>query len=158
MTVSGESFWSVVSEPFMARDITRDDLRAVISKGLEETRGSYKQFLPLFNIAAEDYKRLLSFLRKYGLSPAVPTISNCRCSVGLPVIPSRADGFADRARGTEVVGITVVVKDVLLFIEHFKVSCIVIPTDNASLIKSEQLVIDTVVQVGFSSHLIFTRP
>jgi DNA-binding NtrC family response regulator len=66
MTVGGESFWSVVSEPFMARDITRDDLRAVISKGLEETRGSYKQLLPLFNIAAEDYKRLLSFLRKYG--------------------------------------------------------------------------------------------
>lgn len=66
MTVNGESFWSVVSEPFMARDITRDDLRLVISKGLEETRGSYKQLLPLFNIAPEDYKRLLSFLRKYG--------------------------------------------------------------------------------------------
>lgn len=65
MTVGGESFWTAVSEPFMSRDITRDDLRAVISRGLEETRGSYKQLLPLFNIAPEDYKRLLSFLRKY---------------------------------------------------------------------------------------------
>ena len=66
MTMEGESFWSVVGEPFMARDITRDDLRAVITTGLERTKGSYKQLLPVLNIPAEDYKRLLSFLRKYG--------------------------------------------------------------------------------------------
>jgi DNA-binding NtrC family response regulator len=66
MTVDGESFWSVVCEPFMSRDITRDDLRAVITRGLEHTKGSYKQLLQVFNIAPEDYKRLLSFLRKYG--------------------------------------------------------------------------------------------
>ena len=66
MTTNGESFWSVVGEPFLARDITRDDLRAVISTGLEHTKGSYKQLLPVLNIPAEDYKRLLSFLRKYG--------------------------------------------------------------------------------------------
>ena len=66
MTLEGESFWSAVSEPFMARDITRDDLRAVITRGLEHTKGSYKQLLQVFNIAPEDYKRLLSFLRKYG--------------------------------------------------------------------------------------------
>lgn len=66
MVSNGESFWSVVGEPFMARDITRDDLRAVISKGLEHTKGSYKQLLPVLNVPPEDYKRLLSFLRKYG--------------------------------------------------------------------------------------------
>jgi transcriptional regulator with PAS, ATPase and Fis domain len=66
MTLEGESFWSAVSEPFMSRDITRDDLRAVITKGLEHTKGSYKQLVQVFNIAPEDYKRLLSFLRKYG--------------------------------------------------------------------------------------------
>jgi DNA-binding NtrC family response regulator len=66
MTTNGESFWSVVGEPFLARDITRDDLRAVITTGLEQTKGSYKQLLPVLNIPAEDYKRLLSFLRKYG--------------------------------------------------------------------------------------------
>jgi DNA-binding NtrC family response regulator len=66
MLTNGESFWSAVGEPFMARDITRDDLRAVITTGLEHTKGSYKQLLPVLNIPAEDYKRLLSFLRKYG--------------------------------------------------------------------------------------------
>lgn len=66
MVVGGESFWSVVGEPFMARDITRDDLRGVITRGLEHTRGSYKQLLQAFNVAPEDYKRLLNLLRKYG--------------------------------------------------------------------------------------------
>ena len=65
MTVDGESFWSAVHEPFMARDLTRDDMRAVVCRGLEQTRGSYKLLLELFNIAPGDYKRLLGFLRKY---------------------------------------------------------------------------------------------
>ena len=66
MVVGGESFWSAVGEPFMSRDITREDLRGVITRGLEHTRGSYKQMLQAFNVPANDYKRLLSFLRKYG--------------------------------------------------------------------------------------------
>jgi transcriptional regulator with PAS, ATPase and Fis domain len=66
MSLQGGSFWSTVCEPFMARDITREDLRGVISRGLEHTRGSYKQLLPIFNLPPEDYKKLLSFLRKYG--------------------------------------------------------------------------------------------
>ena len=65
MTVSGESFWSVVYEPFMSRDLTRQDLRTIIGRGLEQTRGSYKLLVQLFNLQPEDYKRLLSFLRKY---------------------------------------------------------------------------------------------
>ncbi len=65
MCVDGESFWSVVYEPFMSRDLTRDDLRAIVSRGLERTRGSYKALVQSFNLAPEDYKRFLSFLRKY---------------------------------------------------------------------------------------------
>lgn len=65
LTEHGETFWSAVHEPFMARDITRDDLRAVIRFGLTATRGSYKSLLPVFNLPATDYKKFLSFLRKY---------------------------------------------------------------------------------------------
>jgi DNA-binding NtrC family response regulator len=65
MSVNGESFWSVVYEPFMSRDITRDDLRAIVSRGLERTRGNYKMLVQSFNLEPEDYKRFLSFLRKY---------------------------------------------------------------------------------------------
>jgi transcriptional regulator with PAS, ATPase and Fis domain len=65
MSVGGESFWSVVYEPFMSRDLTRRELRAIVSRGLEQTRGSYKLLVQLFNMNPDDYKRLLSFLRKY---------------------------------------------------------------------------------------------
>jgi hypothetical protein len=65
MVVTGESFWSAVYAPFMSRDLTRTDLRAIIGKGLEQTRGSYKLLVQLFNMDAQDYKRFLNFLRKH---------------------------------------------------------------------------------------------
>jgi hypothetical protein len=61
----GESFWAVVYEPFMSRDLTRDDIRHIIVRGLEATHGSYKQLVMLFNMGAGDYKRFLNFLRKH---------------------------------------------------------------------------------------------
>jgi DNA-binding NtrC family response regulator len=60
-----QSFWSTVYGPFMARDLTRDDLRRVVSLGLERTSGSYKVLIELFNMSPNDYKRVLNFLRKH---------------------------------------------------------------------------------------------
>jgi transcriptional regulator with PAS, ATPase and Fis domain len=65
MVVGGESFWSAVHPLFTARDMTRDDMRAIVSKGLTQTRGSYRLVLQLFNMPAEDYKAFLNFLRKH---------------------------------------------------------------------------------------------
>jgi DNA-binding NtrC family response regulator len=72
----GESFWTAVYEPFMLRDLTREDLRGLITKGLHETRGSYTTLLRLFNLERSDYKRFLNVLHKHG----------CH----LPVAPFRA--------------------------------------------------------------------
>jgi transcriptional regulator with PAS, ATPase and Fis domain len=60
-----ESFWSAVYAPFMARDLTRADLKRVVSLGLERTKGNYRLLLQLFNMSDSDYKRFLNFLRKY---------------------------------------------------------------------------------------------
>jgi transcriptional regulator with PAS, ATPase and Fis domain len=65
MVVEGESFWSAVHPLFNARDMTRDDMRAIVSKGLTQTRGSYRLVLQLFNMPPEDYKAFLNFLRKH---------------------------------------------------------------------------------------------
>jgi two-component system response regulator HydG len=65
MVIGHESFWSVVYAPFMSRDLTRDHLREIVRKGLERTSGNYKLVCELFNMPPQDYKRLLSFLRKY---------------------------------------------------------------------------------------------
>jgi DNA-binding NtrC family response regulator len=65
MVKGGESFWNVVYPVFMARDMTRVDLRRIVTRGLEHTRGNYKILVDLFNMPPEDYKRFLNFLRKY---------------------------------------------------------------------------------------------
>src|ERR1043166_8407883 len=59
------SFWSEVYEPFMARDLTREDLRGLVRLGLEQTRGNYKMLVSAFNMPAEDYKRFLMVLRRH---------------------------------------------------------------------------------------------
>ncbi|PWT85640.1 MAG: sigma-54-dependent Fis family transcriptional regulator [Blastocatellia bacterium] len=61
----GESFWSAVYEPFKSHDLTRADLRALIDRGLTETRGSYRKLLTLFQMPATDYKRFLAFLYQF---------------------------------------------------------------------------------------------
>jgi len=55
----------VAYEPFMSRDMTRDDLRALIGRGLEQTRGSYRVLVQMFKMPEADYKRFLTFLRKH---------------------------------------------------------------------------------------------
>lgn len=65
LVVHGEVFWTAVYPIFMARDMTRDDLRSLVRRGLERTSGSYRVLTQLFNMPAEDYKRFLSFLRKH---------------------------------------------------------------------------------------------
>jgi transcriptional regulator with PAS, ATPase and Fis domain len=65
VVVARESFWSAVYAPFMSRDMTRDDLRGLVRKGLEQTGGNYRVLTELFNMPASDYKRFLNFLRKH---------------------------------------------------------------------------------------------
>jgi transcriptional regulator with PAS, ATPase and Fis domain len=59
------SFWAVVYPAFMARDLTRDDLRSIVGRGLQRTSGNYKLLVRLFNMQPTDYKRFLNFLRKH---------------------------------------------------------------------------------------------
>ena len=65
IALRGEDFWSAAREPFLSRDLTRDDLRKIVRRGLEMTGGSYKALVLAFNLPKEDYKKFLSFLRKY---------------------------------------------------------------------------------------------
>ena len=65
MVNGGESFWSAVYAPFMSRDLTRDDVRAIVRRGLERTGGNYRVMVELFNMPSDDYKRFLGVLRKY---------------------------------------------------------------------------------------------
>ena len=63
--ISGESFWTVVHQPFKAHELTRDDLAALIHRGLEHTRGSYRALLGVFGLPPTDYKRFHAFLYQH---------------------------------------------------------------------------------------------
>lgn len=69
----GASFWSAVYGPFMSRDITRDDVRFIVRKGLEHTRGNYTLLVQVLNLQSSDYKRFLNFLRKHDCHEPVRT-------------------------------------------------------------------------------------
>jgi DNA-binding NtrC family response regulator len=84
--MTGGDFWEVVQKPFRAHEVTRAQLAALIDRGLQETRGSYRALVKLFNLAPTDYKRFHAFLYQ----------QNCN----LPVGPYRNGDSDRRTRGT----------------------------------------------------------
>jgi DNA-binding NtrC family response regulator len=56
------AFWDDVYPLFMARDLTRSDVRQLVGRGLEATHGNYRALLRLFRMAPDDYHRFLNFL------------------------------------------------------------------------------------------------
>ncbi len=75
--IGGADFWETVQKPFRAHEVTRAELAALIDRGLQETRGSYRALVRLFNLPPSDYKRFHAFLYQ----------QNCN----LPVGPYRSD-------------------------------------------------------------------
>jgi transcriptional regulator with GAF, ATPase, and Fis domain len=72
MIDGGETFWVVVHQPYLARELSRTEARFVVERGLDRTRGSYKRLLRLFNVAADDYLKFMDFLRHQRLKPEQP--------------------------------------------------------------------------------------
>jgi transcriptional regulator with GAF, ATPase, and Fis domain len=64
----GASFWDHVYALFLARDITRHDIRELMHRGLMTTQGSYRGVLRLFGMPEEDYKKFLNFLAAHECS------------------------------------------------------------------------------------------
>jgi DNA-binding NtrC family response regulator len=58
----GYSFWEHIYPLFLNRDITRNDIRELVRRGLSVSRGNYRTLLELFGIPPQDYKRFMNFL------------------------------------------------------------------------------------------------
>lgn len=64
--VSGEgNFWSSVRDPFLNRDLSREEVREIIARGLAACEGNYRRLIRHFNLPDRDYKRLLGFLSNH---------------------------------------------------------------------------------------------
>jgi transcriptional regulator with PAS, ATPase and Fis domain len=59
---AGKNFWDVVKDPFMNRELNRDEVTAIITWGLEKADGSYINALPFFNIDRSEYKKFMKFI------------------------------------------------------------------------------------------------
>jgi len=84
----GEPFWAAVYPLFIRHDITREELRQIVTRGLEQSSGRYKTVLELFNMSPTDYRRFLNFLRKHQclvpFQPFRPSPSAGRAKVSRP--------------------------------------------------------------------------
>jgi hypothetical protein len=73
VTLGRETFWHAVHDPFLARDLTRDVLKRVVTLGLEQTGGHYSGLADLFRLRREEVKKLMNFLRKHQCLVSPPT-------------------------------------------------------------------------------------
>jgi DNA-binding NtrC family response regulator len=64
-----ESFWDVVYHPFMARDLNRAQVMAVVRRGLTAAHGSYRRLLDQFHLQESEYQKFMDFLRHHRLKP-----------------------------------------------------------------------------------------
>jgi transcriptional regulator of acetoin/glycerol metabolism len=60
------SFWDHVHPLFLERDLTRHDLRELVGRGLQQTKGNYRAVLRLFGLPDSDYYRFHNFLTAHG--------------------------------------------------------------------------------------------
>ncbi len=63
------NFWEAVYEPFMARDLNRAQVRAVVKRGLVAADSSYQKLLESVGLPRSDYQRFMDFLRHHDLKP-----------------------------------------------------------------------------------------
>lgn len=66
-----QSFWTVIQEPFLDREINRSQVREVIMQGLLAAKGSYRRMALMFNILPDRYHKFMDFLRHHRLKPEV---------------------------------------------------------------------------------------
>jgi len=65
LVVGRADFWSAVRDPFLKRDLSRDEVREIISTGLSACNGKYRRVVEHFNLPDRDYKRFLAFLSNH---------------------------------------------------------------------------------------------
>ena len=87
------SFWEHVYPMFLARDITRHDLRELVRRGLRETRGRYKDVLELFGMPSRDYRRFMNFLSTHECGVAVREFREAASSRQTPPESRRCTPF-----------------------------------------------------------------
>jgi len=59
---SGKNFWEVVKEPFMNRELNRDEAKMIIARALRKANGSYINAMEFLNLRRWEYKKFMKFI------------------------------------------------------------------------------------------------
>ena len=59
---SGKDFWQVVKEPFMNRNLNRDEVKMIIGRALRKANGSYINAMEYLNLNRSEYKKFMKFI------------------------------------------------------------------------------------------------
>jgi transcriptional regulator with PAS, ATPase and Fis domain len=60
--LEGKNFWTVIKEPYLERDLNREEVKTILRKGLLEAGGKYVKLVELFHLDPKDYNLFMSFL------------------------------------------------------------------------------------------------
>lgn len=71
-----KNFWEAVREPYLNRELNRAQVRSIVKRGLEESNGSYKRLLRIFQVEEDDYLKFMDFLRHHQLKPGEKAEAN----------------------------------------------------------------------------------
>jgi transcriptional regulator with GAF, ATPase, and Fis domain len=82
--IAGEgTFWDLVHQPYMDRELNRPQVREVVALGLGRSGGSYKRMLGEFGMPLSDYLKFMDFLRHHRLKPGDCSPAGLRIGPGL---------------------------------------------------------------------------
>jgi transcriptional regulator with PAS, ATPase and Fis domain len=59
---AGVSFWEAVTDPYIDHELTRSEVKNIISKALKAVGGKYIDTMDLFNIERSEYRKFIKFL------------------------------------------------------------------------------------------------
>ena len=69
MSNGEENFWKAVHDPYMDRELNREQVRMIVDDGLMRAGGSYKRLFEIFGVDEGEYLKLMDFLRHHRLKP-----------------------------------------------------------------------------------------
>jgi transcriptional regulator with PAS, ATPase and Fis domain len=64
---AGRDFWEVLGEPFLNRELTREQMKNIVDQAFVQARGKYINTLKTFNLPPAHYRRFMKFLHKHHL-------------------------------------------------------------------------------------------
>ena len=58
----GKTFWEVIREPYLDRELNKNEVKSVVEEGLKRSGMKYTNLISLFNLKEKEYKKFMNFL------------------------------------------------------------------------------------------------